>query len=338
LESLASSQSKLSKKNLIRVVIVGAGGLGTSAAWGLAASWGQSREQSRRQHGRQDAPPLEIHLIDPENIELSNLNRQVLFTEEHLGVSKAKTLAAKIKDQLVGEEETAVRIVAIEHRLSKANIHQLLHGASYVIDGTDSTETKFLINDFCVRWGIPFCYGGALGTQGQLLAVRPGTGACLRCLFGNFTEDDYQTFHTSCQQAGIVGPVVGYLGFLQANAALTHLSANQEYSASVLARFSLLDLNTNTTLVPPAPDCPLRCGEQPSQTLDIRDKQCPMTFLYTKLALEKLPLEATLRVQLGTEESAQNVSETCRQEGYQVVTDEASKERWALLIRKHQEN
>lgn len=333
MESLAFSQSNLinlTKKNLVRVVIVGAGGLGTSAAWGLAASWGPSCGQ--------DAQPLEIHLIDPENIELSNLNRQVLFTKEHLGAAKAKTLAAIIKDQLEEQKGASVQIVAIEQRLSKANIHQLLHGASYVIDGTDSTETKFLINDYCVRWGIPFCYGGALGTQGQLLAVLPGTGACLRCLFGNFTEDDYQTFHTSCQQAGIVGPVVGYLGFLQANAALTYLKSNSQHSASLLSRFSLQNFSTSSTLVPPAPDCPLRCGEQPSQTLDIRDKQCPMTFLYTKLALEKLPLEATLRVQLGTEESARNVSETCRQEGYQVIRDEALKGPLDLLIRKHREN
>lgn len=335
MESLASPQSILTtsspaKKNLLRVLIIGAGGLGTSAAWGLAASWSPCSGQ--------EAQRLEIHLIDPENIELSNLNRQVLYTKEHLGAAKAATLAAMIKDQLTGERKASVQIVGIQQRLNKANINQLLQNATYVIDGTDSTETKFLINDFCVRWGIPFCYGGALGTQGQLLAVYPGTGACLRCLFGNFTEDDYQAFHTSCQQAGIVGPVVGYLGFLQANAALTRLQSHQQHSASLLSRFSLQNFSTNSTFIPPAPDCPLRCGEQPSQTLDIRDKQCPMTFLYTKLALEKLPLEATLRVQLGTEESARNVSETCRQEGYQVITDEAPKEYWTLLIRKHQES
>src|SRR5690606_38219964 len=92
-------------------------------------------------------------------------------------------------------------------RLDLDSISALAGSASLLIDATDSTETKFLLNDFCVAHGIPYCYAGAVGFRGQLLFYNPAREekqGCLRCLFGDFTEEDYREQSTTCKAAGII--------------------------------------------------------------------------------------------------------------------------------------
>lgn len=236
------------------LVIVGAGGLGVPAAWGIVSDL--------RTVGH-----LSIGIIDPEILELSNLNRQILYATDEIGKSKAELLASKLV--AIAKSRRAdlqnLQISPISRALDSENISTLFSNVDYVIDATDSPATKFLINDYCVSRNIPFCYGGVIGSFGQILSVVPkrnSSSACLRCLFGNFDKEDFCGTLETCQSMGILGTVAGYIGFLQARAAITHLCRNSYETdstgnPSVLKRFSLADLREKSSFVLRDPNCPI---------------------------------------------------------------------------------
>ena len=282
------------------ISIVGAGGLGTPAASALVSA---CTERSY---------PFLIRLIDGDKVELSNLNRQVLFSVADIGEPKVLRLAAALREQ-----SPLVQIESHETHLTSNNIEHLLAGSHLVIDATDSVQTKFEINDFCVLRGIPFCYAGVSGKKGQILAVDPshkGQG-CLRCLFGEFGEADYQEQTTTCQHAGIFGPFVGLVGLLQAEAGLGLLFSKSTKSSRLL-RLSLDNLETRELEFSADTSCPLGCVQRTFGQLELLDKRCPETFLYTKLALDKLQDGSFLRVKLGYDEDASSVIRTCQENGF----------------------
>jgi molybdopterin/thiamine biosynthesis adenylyltransferase len=177
------------------ILIVGIGGLGAPAALALA---------------RGGAPRLT--LIDPDPVELSNLPRQVLYGESDIGAPKVEAAGRRLR-------EFAPAIALETHRcaLDTVNAATLISRAAFVIDATDNPATKFLINDRCVALGKPFVYGGAIGWTGQAMTVIPHRTACLRCLFEEPPGEDEAA---SCRDAGIIGPVVGAIGEVQAAEAL----------------------------------------------------------------------------------------------------------------------
>ena len=301
----------------VQIVVVGAGGLGVAAGWGIAAGW--SRERA-----------LELHIYDPDAIELSNLNRQVLFHTSDIGSSKAETLCRRLEPLACG---SPIRFCPHQQRIDHYSIADALGGADLVIDACDSTETKFLLNDYCVAQSLPLIYGGAVAEQGLLMLIH-GTGACLRCLFGEFDAAEIEQQSNACRRDGIFGSVVGQVGFLQAVYALRVLSQTSE--PGTLIRTSLSDPETRETRVAAQPDCPLGCGSPATQKLDIRDKQCPDTFLYTKLALEELGAGESLDLRLGSEESLASVIETTGEEGYRqrITPREISAGNWRVVLEK----
>jgi molybdopterin/thiamine biosynthesis adenylyltransferase len=177
------------------ILIVGMGGLGAPAAIALAGG-GAHR----------------LTLIDPDPVELSNLPRQVLYREADMGLPKVEAAACRLR-------ELAPAITVATHRcaLDTTNAATLISCAGFVIDATDDPGTKFLINDQCVALGRPFVYGGAIGMTGQAMTVLPHRTACLRCLFEEPPGEDEAA---SCRDAGIIGPVVGAIGAVQAAEAL----------------------------------------------------------------------------------------------------------------------
>jgi molybdopterin-synthase adenylyltransferase len=177
-----------------RVLVVGAGGLGSPAALYLAA-----------------AGVGTIGLVDSDEVELSNLQRQVLHDVKTLGRSKAFSGQARL--EALNPE---VRVVAHPVRLGPGNAGDLLAGYDVVVEGSDSLATKFLVNDVAVRLGLPFVVAGILGWEGQLLVVRPRETACYRCVYRGAPAVALPT----CAAAGIVGPVAGVVGSLQAVEAL----------------------------------------------------------------------------------------------------------------------
>ncbi len=186
-----------------QILIVGAGGLGVPAAWWFARAAASGLA-------------LELTLVDPDLIELSNLPRQIIFGESDLGVPKVIAAARHLNAISPG-----IAIEPIRASLDGANATEIVARRDFVIDATDSPTTKFLINDVCVDLGVPLVYGGVLGLSGQAMTIIPGTTACLRCLFEE-PPDEAET--ASCREAGIVGPVAGAIGQVQAAEAISLMS------------------------------------------------------------------------------------------------------------------
>jgi molybdopterin-synthase adenylyltransferase len=183
------------------LLIIGAGGLGCPALWAL----GQS--------GR----ALSVGVVDHDVVDLSNLHRQILFSDAEVGLPKVdaarETLAVRFPNLTVEPMRT---------RVDHTNVDALVRGARVVLDGTDSFEAKFLINDACVAAGVPLVHGGVVRFSGQLMSVLPGH-ACVRCLFEAPPPPDAVP---SCQEAGILGPVAGVIGARMAQEALAILDGN----------------------------------------------------------------------------------------------------------------
>jgi molybdopterin/thiamine biosynthesis adenylyltransferase len=181
-----------------RVLIVGVGGLGVPAAMALAR-----------------AGVRKLGLIDPDPIELSNLARQVIYRVSDLGTPKVIAAARHLS-----ENDPDVQIETHQFDLNAANAAEVISHYGFVIDATDNPVTKFLINDTCVAARRPYVYGGVLGLTGQAMTVIPGRSACLRCLFED-PPDEAEI--ASCREAGIVGPVAGAIGEIEAVEAIRWL-------------------------------------------------------------------------------------------------------------------
>ena len=214
-----------------RILIVGVGGLGVPAAWALA------RDGARR-----------LTLVDPEPVEVSNLARQVIFRDSDLGAPKVEVAA-----RWLGERFPRVAIDTHEIALDESNAALLVAAHDFVIDATDSPAAKFTINDVCIAARKPFSYGGVIGMTGQAMTVIPHETACLRCVFENPPgEDEIQ----SCREAGIVGPVAGAIGTMQASEAMRASRAQMPLlSGKILTYDAACPARVRMTEVNPRPGC-----------------------------------------------------------------------------------
>lgn len=182
------------------LLMIGAGGLGCGTLLGLL-----------------DGPPSaaldHIRLVDPDRVERSNLHRQILYTEEDLG--EAKVLAAHRKMQ---SEKAPFNIIPLVRRLEGvAAIVEQAADCDLIIDGSDNFTTRFDANDAALQLGIPLVHGAAIGLRGQLMTVFPGRSACLRCLFDGPPEEEAEGGReASCRSEGVLGPLVGEVGWLMA--------------------------------------------------------------------------------------------------------------------------
>jgi len=178
-----------------RILIVGVGGLGVPALWALA------RAGARR-----------LTIVDPDPVELSNLARQVIYRSRDGGTPKVEAAARWLVERFPGVDVERHQIA-----LEASNAARLVSAHSFVIDATDSPVAKFLINDTCIAARTPFVYGGVVGMTGQAMTVFGGETACIRCVFETPPDDNEIQ---SCREAGIVGPVAGAIGELQAAEAM----------------------------------------------------------------------------------------------------------------------
>ncbi len=181
-----------------RVLVVGAGGLGSSALLYLGA-----------------CGVGEIGIADGDRVDLSNLQRQVVHGEEDLG--KEKTRSAEETLRRVRPE---VRLNLHSSRLTPDNAEEILAPYDFVLEATDNFESKFLINDACMRLNKPFSHAGAVGWYGQTMTVVPGKGPCFRCLF---QEPPPEGAVETTSKAGVLGTVPGVLGLIQATEAVKYL-------------------------------------------------------------------------------------------------------------------
>jgi adenylyltransferase/sulfurtransferase len=207
-----------------------------------------------------------IRIADRDLVELTNLQRQVLFDEEDARQGLPKAIAAANRLRRVNSS------VAIDPRVvdvDGSNIEALCTGVDALFDGTDNVATRYLINDISIKLGIPWVYGGCVGTEGRVMTVLPEDGPCLRCIFPN--PPDARELAT-CDTAGVLGPVATVVGAMQALAGLKILCGNPAAAAGALISFDLWTNRIHSTEVKDSrrADCPA-CGEKRFEFLQARD-------------------------------------------------------------------
>jgi adenylyltransferase/sulfurtransferase len=223
-----------------RVLIIGAGGLGSPAGLYLAA-----------------AGVGTIGIVDSDTVELSNLQRQVLHATSRLG--RAKCLSAKCAMEDLNPD---VQVMPHHERLTSANALRIIGDYDVVLDGSDNFPTRYLVNDACVMAGKPLCHAGILRFEGQVTTIVPGKGPCYRCLY---PEPPPPGLVPSCQQAGVLGVTAGVVGLLQATEAVKLILGIGEPLIGRLLLYGALDASFRDVRVQRRSDCPV-CGESPTIT------------------------------------------------------------------------
>ena len=223
-----------------RILIVGLGGLGVPALWALARSGAQR-----------------MTLVDPDPVELSNLARQVIYRHADIGTPKVEASARWLVERFPD-----VNIETHAIALETSNAARLVSAHDFVIDATDSPAAKFLINDTCIAAQTPFVYGGVVGMTGQAMTVIPGNTACIRCVFETPPDDDEIQ---SCREAGIVGPVAGAIGEMQAAEAMRASRAQTPFlSGKILTYDASGPARVRIAAVSPRPGC--GCGARRTES------------------------------------------------------------------------
>ncbi len=234
-------QQKLSEAT---VVVVGCGATGTNIANHLA----------RAGVGR-------LVIADRDFIELNNLQRQLLFDEADLAQHLPKAIAAERKLRAVNSEITVQGVVA---DVNAENIEELIAGATLVMDGTDNFETRYIVNDACIKHNIPWIYTGAVSSYGMSQTIIPGQTACLRCLFPDLPPPGASP---TCDTAGVVGPVVGVLAGISATEALKLLVGHGELNTGII-HIDLWDISLEQFAGSgPRADC-VACGQHRYEFLE----------------------------------------------------------------------
>jgi adenylyltransferase/sulfurtransferase len=220
-----------------KALVIGAGGLGSPAAFYLAA-----------------AGVGTLGLIDGDRVELSNLQRQILHATADLGRLKVESAAEKL-DRL----NSAVAVRTYATRLDAANAAEIFADYDFIVDGSDNFETKFLVNDTAVTLGKAFSHAGIVRLQGQTMTVVPHKSACYRCVF---QEPPAPGELMNCQQAGILGVVAGVIGAIQATEAIKYLSGmDEELLMDRVLTYDAKTMNFRTIEVRKNPAC-AACGEK----------------------------------------------------------------------------
>jgi len=225
-------QAKLLKA---RVLLLGAGGLGSPAALYLAA-----------------AGVGTLGIVDMDKVDLSNLQRQVIHTRERQGQPKVESARAAIEAL-----NPDVRVVPFAERLTSHNVLRILEGFDMVLDGGDNFPTRYLLNDACVLLKKPNIHGSIFRFEGQVTSFVPGQGPCYRCLYPAPPPPELAP---SCAEAGVLGVLPGIIGLMQANEALKLILGKGQLLVGRLLTFDALGTTFQELKLRRDPKCPV-CAE-----------------------------------------------------------------------------
>jgi len=218
-----------------KVLLIGAGGLGCPAAFYLAA-----------------AGVGTLGFVDDDVVDRSNLQRQILHSEAKLGMPKVRSAR-----QTVEALNPTVKVDTYETRLSSANVEDIFAGYDVVVDGSDNFPTRYLVNDACVKLGIPNVHGSVYRFEGQVSVFWPGyakrRGPCYRCLY---PEPPPAEFAPSCMEAGVLGVLPGVIGLLEAVETLKLLLDLGDPLVGRLLCYDALKAEFRELELQPNPDCP----------------------------------------------------------------------------------
>lgn len=177
-----------------------------------------------------------VRIVDRDFVELNNLQRQVLYDEQDVADNLPKAVAAANKLRRINSE---IQIEPIVADLTHHNIGKLATDVDVIVDGTDNFATRFLLNDFAVKYGKPWVYGGCIGAEGQTMTILPGRTACLACLMPDAPPPGTTP---TCDTAGIIAPIVNVIASIEAAEALKILSGHED---STSRRLTIIDLWDN---------------------------------------------------------------------------------------------
>lgn len=221
-----------------KVLLIGAGGLGSPAAYYLAA-----------------AGVGTLGIADFDLVDISNLQRQVLHATADVG--RPKTVSAK---ETLNGLNPDVQIPTHQEKLTASNIMGILAQYDLVIDGCDNFPTRYLINDACVLLGKPNVHGSVFRFEGQATVFSPGVGPCYRCLY---PEPPPPGLVPNCQEAGVLGVLPGVIGLLQAVEALKLILGIGQPLIGRLLLFDALNLEFKELKLKRNSNCPV-CGDRPT--------------------------------------------------------------------------
>jgi adenylyltransferase/sulfurtransferase len=221
-----------------KVLVVGAGGLGCPISLYLAA-----------------AGVGTIGLVDFDTVDVSNLQRQILFTTEDVGKPKVEVAAKRLK---MLNPDVVVNTYAVA--LKSDNIMDILKNYDMIIDGTDNFPTRYLTNDAAALQGKPNIYGSIFRFDGQLTVFKTPEGPCYRCLY---PEPPPPGEVPSCAEGGVMGAMVGTIGAMQATEAIKLITGVGTPAIGKLVIYNSLDMQFRNLKLRKDPNCPL-CGEHPT--------------------------------------------------------------------------
>ena len=252
-----------------KVLVVGTGGLGSPISLYLAA-----------------AGVGHIGLIDPDTVELSNLQRQIIHHTPDVDRPKVASAADKI-----AELNPDVEVTTYEERLSKDNILGLIEGYDFVVEGTDNFPTKFLVNDACILADKAFNQGGILRFQGQTMTHIPGS-ASYRCVY---REPPPPGAVPTCSEAGVLGAVAGMLGTIQATETLKYLLGIGELLVNRILMFDALTMETRVVGIAPTEwAATAESNTKVTELIEYEDVVCDVDLdeqYGTKIEVDKVKVE-----------------------------------------------
>jgi molybdopterin/thiamine biosynthesis adenylyltransferase len=208
-----------------QVFVAGAGGLGCSASLYMAA-----------------AGVGGLRIVDHGEVELSNLNRQVLYTEGDIGAPKVGAMA-----RMIGGLNAGVHVEPVRATLDAETLPSLLRGCHLILDALDNLPTRLHVNRAALGLGIPIIHGAVRGFGGQVMTIVPGETACLRCLYRDPVVSE---------TTPVIGVSSGVIGLLQATEAIKYLTGLGRQLRGILLLFDGLEMSFTRLEVPRDPDCP----------------------------------------------------------------------------------
>ena len=233
-----------------KVLIIGAGGLGAPCAMYLAA-----------------AGVGTIGIVDADDVDLSNLQRQIIHATADVG--KPKVQSAK---ETMNAMNPDVKVITYKMFVNSTNIRELIREYDFVIDGTDNFPAKFLINDACVLLKKAYSHAGIIRFQGQTMTYVPDQSSCYRCVFPTMPPKDAVP---TCRQAGVLGVMGGVIGTIQATEALKYILGIGELLTGYLLTYDALTMTFRKIKIPRNKKCAV-CSENPTITelIDYEQPTC----------------------------------------------------------------
>lgn len=221
-----------------RVLLLGAGGLGSPAAYYLAA-----------------AGIGNLGIVDFDQVDLSNLQRQIIHSTERIGM--LKTESAKKTIQALNPD---VNVTLYNEKMNSSNIMSLIKDYDYVVDGSDNFPTRYLVNDACVMKNKTLIHGSIFRFEGQVTVFKPGDGPCYRCLY---PEPPPPGMVPNCQEGGVLGVLAGVIGNLQVVEVLKLILGIGKPLVGKLLIYDALNTEFRSLRLRRVANCPI-CGEKPT--------------------------------------------------------------------------